>query len=94
MLRFKSVNVKGVDNCIIPNCIFVLLVFFRHYNRYFNENHPTVKGYDIYKYSGKELVEFMKRPDPACRYCTWVMKKETTQWDYSKREKSEWCEDV
>ena len=68
--------------------------FFQHYNRYFNESHPTVKGYDIYKYSGKELVEFMKRPDPACRYCTWVMKKETTQWDYSKREKSEWCEDV
>jgi len=66
----------------------------QHYNRYFNENHETVKGYDIYKYSGKELVEFMKRPDPACRYCTWVMKNETTQWDYSKREKSEWCEDV
>ena len=66
----------------------------QHYNRYFNENHETVKGYDIYKYSGKELVEFMKRPDPACRYCTWVMKKETAQWDYSKREKSEWCEDV
>ena len=68
--------------------------FFRHYNRYFNESHPTIKGYDIYKYSGKELVEFMKRPDPACRYCTWAMKKETTQWDYSKQEKSEWCEDV
>ena len=66
----------------------------KHYNRYFNENHPTVKGHDIYKYSGKELVEFMKRPDPACRYCTWVMKKETTQWDYSKREKSEWCQDI
>ena len=70
------------------------MCFLQHYNRYFNENHETVKGYDIYKYSGKELVEFMKRPDPACRYCTWVMKKETTQWDYSKREKSEWCEDV
>lgn len=68
--------------------------FFQHYNRYFNKNYPTIKGYDIYKYSGKELVQFMKRPDPACRYCTWVMKKETSQWGYSKREKSEWCEDV
>ena len=70
------------------------LFSLKHYNRYFNESHPTVKGYDIYEYSGKELVKFMKRPDPACRYCTWVMKRETTQWDYSKREKSEWCEDV
>lgn len=73
---------------ICPMC------FLQHYNHYFNENHETVKGYDIYKYSGKELVQFMKRPDPACRYCTWVVKNETTQWDYSKREKSEWCEDV
>ena len=70
------------------------LFSLKHYNRYFNENHPTIKGYDIYKYSGKELVQFMKRPDPACRYCTWVVKNETTQWGYSKREKSEWCEDV
>ena len=68
--------------------------FLQHYNRYFNENHETVRGYDIYKYSGKELQQFMTRPDPACRYCTWVMKKEITQWDYSKREKSEWCEGV
>lgn len=73
---------------ICPMC------FLQHYNHYFNENHETVKGYDIYKYSGEELVRLMKQPDPACRYCTWAMKKETTQWDYSKREKSEWCEDV
>ena len=98
---------KNDSNAVFSHCRYVFchklwnsklylcpMCFFQHYNRYFNESHPTIKGYDIYKYSGKELVEFMKRPDPACRYCTWVMKKETTQWGYSKREKSEWCEDV
>ena len=91
---FRKCPLKTCHRLYHSKLYLCQMCFLEHYNRYFNENHETVKGYDIYKYSGKELVEFMKRPDPACRYCTWVMKNETTQWDYSKREKSEWCGDV
>ena len=65
----------------------------QHYNSYFGTNHQPIKGYDIYRYSGKELQKFMNQSDFACRYCTWVFPSLMTDWSYSKREKSEWCKE-
>ena len=65
-----------------------------YYNRYFGTNHEIIKGWDIYKYSGRELQKFMSRSDPCCRYCTWASNPIETEWNYSEREKYEWCEDV
>ena len=64
--------------------------FFQHYNRYFNENHETVKGYDIYKYSGKELQSFLNKPIPFCRFCHHAVHRKSFPWEVSKRRAEEW----
>lgn len=88
--------------CKYKNCIqlyrsklYICNAFhLKKYNEYFHESQETIRGYDIYQYSGRELQAFMNQPDPCCRYCGWVLKNETIPWDYSKRKKSEWCADV
>ena len=64
--------------------------FLQHYNRYFNENHETIRGYDIYKYSGKELQSFLNKPIPFCRFCHHAVHPKSFPWEVSKRKAEEW----
>jgi MoaA/NifB/PqqE/SkfB family radical SAM enzyme len=65
----------------------------KYFNAYFNQHLPvTDKDYiDLYKIkSKKEIIDFLCKPFPFCRFCR---TKETTFgeiWDISKREITEW----
>lgn len=64
----------------------------KYINKEFNENFKvSERDYiDIYKVSSlKEIMEFLSRPIPFCRYCN-VFKCENQDWEVSKKEKEEW----
>lgn len=44
-------------------------VYRYYYNVRFNTNFDLPIGIDIYAVSGKEIVETLNKPDPACRWC-------------------------
>jgi len=65
----------------------------RHFNKFFNKNIPiTDEDYiDIYKAENeKEVMLFLSKPKPICKYC--YVEKRTTghQWQKSKKDIKEW----
>ncbi len=65
----------------------------RHFNKYFNKNIPLsdTDYMDIYKAQNEEeIMLFLSRPIPMCKYC--YVKKRTTghPWQKSKKDIKEW----
>ena len=59
-------------------------------NEYFHADHEVPEGWDIYKYSGKELQSFLNKPIPFCRYCYHMVHPKSFPWEISKRKAEEW----
>ena len=65
----------------------------RHFNKFFNKNIPITDAdyIDIYEAQNKEEVMlFLSRPIPLCKYC--YVKKRTSghPWQRSKKDIKEW----
>ncbi|MDR1159509.1 MAG: radical SAM protein, partial [Syntrophomonadaceae bacterium] len=63
------------------------------FNKYFGKDlRVTEKDYiDIYKAKNKqEILDFLHKPIPFCRYCNLAASSSGLEWDISKREISEW----
>jgi hypothetical protein len=67
-------------------------VKIKYVNKRFGENFQVSEKdcIDIYKISSlQEIMEFLSRPIPFCRYCN-VFKHKKQEWGVSKEEKEEW----
>ena len=62
-------------------------------NEYFHANHEVPEGWDIYKYSGKELQNFLNKPIPFCRFCHHAVHPKSFPWEVSKRKAEEWMQE-
>ncbi|MDR0382544.1 MAG: radical SAM protein [Spirochaetaceae bacterium] len=65
----------------------------RHFNAHFNKNMTVSEEnfIDIYKVSNlDEILSFLSRPIPFCKYCNLKKIKRGIKWDISKKEISEW----
>jgi hypothetical protein len=65
----------------------------RHFNRYFGANLPLTDkdSIDIYKTRNfKEIMRFLARPIPACRYCDIGAYTYGHKWVVSKKDMGEW----
>jgi hypothetical protein len=72
--------------CSLPSNI-------RHFNNFFKKNIPlTNTDYvDIYKArSEEEVLDFLCRPIPFCRYCHVTKRTAGHRWQKSKKDISEW----
>jgi MoaA/NifB/PqqE/SkfB family radical SAM enzyme len=65
----------------------------RHFNEYFHKNMEISDEnfIDIYKASSiDEILEFLSRPIPFCKYCGIKKIKRGIKWETSKKEIAEW----
>jgi MoaA/NifB/PqqE/SkfB family radical SAM enzyme len=72
--------------CSIPSTI-------HYFNEYFKQNLEVVpQDYiDIYKVKSiEEILDFLARPIPFCRYCNVDARTYKNKWEVSKKEISEW----
>jgi hypothetical protein len=63
------------------------------FNEYFNKdlNVSAMDSIDIYKAKNiGEILDFLHKPVPFCRYCNWKAVQTQIPWRTSKREISEW----
>ena len=89
-LCFESKNCHCLDNgkmflCYLPPCVDI-------FNRQFEKNIPVVEedSIDIYKASSiSEIIEFLKKPMPFCKYCD-VKNRNPINWGVSKKVVEEW----
>jgi len=80
------------DGRIYTCCIAAHIKFF---NEYFKQNLAiTDEDYvDIYKVnSKKEIINFLEKPFPFCRYCKTSETKFAQRWGISKNEITEWID--
>ncbi|MDR2597140.1 MAG: radical SAM protein [Treponema sp.] len=78
------------DSRIYTCCFAAHIKFF---NRYFKQNLAiTDDDYiDIYKVTNKdEIINFLEKPFPFCRYCKTSQTKFAQSWGISKKEITEW----
>ena len=64
-----------------------------HFNTYFGENLEVDKkdGIDIYDVQSKEdILNFLSKPIPFCRYCAVERRTYDNLWEYSKQKIEEW----
>jgi hypothetical protein len=100
----KQDMVKSHKLCGLANLCFQLIdgklyqcettAFINYFNKYFNQKlQITENDYiDIYKAkSMKEILDFLCKPVPFCRYCDVKGRKALFQWGLSKKEISEWA---
>jgi MoaA/NifB/PqqE/SkfB family radical SAM enzyme len=67
----------------------------RFFNEYFNQNLVVgEKDYvDIYRVNSKEeIIDFIERPFPFCRYCKTSEMKFAQRWGITKKEITEWVD--
>lgn len=72
--------------CVVPPNIY-------HFNNYFGENLVVDDndGIDIYQAKDShEILEFLARPIPFCRYCRVHERTYDNKWEFSKLKKEEW----
>lgn len=72
--------------CVLPPNII-------HFNTYFGENLEVDKkdGIDIYDVQSKEdILNFLSKPIPFCRYCAVERRTYDNLWEYSKQKIEEW----
>jgi MoaA/NifB/PqqE/SkfB family radical SAM enzyme len=65
----------------------------RHFNRHFNKELPLTEkdSIDIYKAKDfKEILRFLSRPIPACRYCDISAYSYGHAWNVSRKNIDEW----
>jgi MoaA/NifB/PqqE/SkfB family radical SAM enzyme len=65
----------------------------KHFNAYFDKNMEITEDnfIDIYQVSGlNEILEFVSKPIPFCKYCSLKKIKRGIRWDTSKRKIHEW----
>jgi hypothetical protein len=63
------------------------------FNKYFNQNLQVSEkdSIDIYKVKSiDEILDFLCKPIPFCRYCNWKKCKTQIPWHISKKDISEW----
>jgi uncharacterized radical SAM superfamily Fe-S cluster-containing enzyme len=81
----------AVQNGRIATCSFVFNI--RHFNKYFNRQIPVTAAdsIDIYKaQSMQEIVDFVNRPIPLCRYCKSMGEEIVGGWRKTENKISEW----
>lgn len=63
-----------------------------HFNRYFCQKLETSDkdSINIYTTDANEILEFLARPIPFCRYCNIDARQENIPWEISKKNISEW----
>ena len=77
----------------IYTCCFAAHI--KIFNKYFNQNLEICeKDYvDIYKVNNKEeIIKFLEKPFPFCRYCKTSDIKFAQKWDITKKEITEWID--
>jgi len=80
------------DGKIYTCCIAAHIKFF---NEYFGQNLAVSKDdyVDIYKVnSKKEIINFLEKPFPFCRYCKTSETRFAQRWGISKNEITEWID--
>jgi hypothetical protein len=63
------------------------------FNDYFGKNLQVSEDdfIDIYKAKSiGEILDFLRKPIPFCRYCNWIASQTRLEWHVSKKEISEW----
>ncbi|OEJ15974.1 radical SAM protein [Brachyspira hampsonii] len=101
----KSDPFNNFINCFIANnCLFLnhgklfscgLVSNIRHFNDYFNKNlEVTEHDYiDIYKAKDyNEILQFLAKPMPFCRYCDITKWHSIGKWETSKRNIEEYID--
>lgn len=94
---------KNFMNCFQANkCIFLsngkiytccVAGNIKHFNKYFNKNIPISDNdyINIYKVKSiKEILEFLCKPIPLCKYCNVEGRTYEHKWKRSKKEITEW----
>jgi hypothetical protein len=69
------------------------IAYIQQFNSYFNQNLEVTQEdwIDIYKAeSTNEIVDFLFKPKPFCRYCNMKGNVYNVKWKLSKREIAEW----
>jgi uncharacterized radical SAM superfamily Fe-S cluster-containing enzyme len=81
----------AVQNGRVATCSFVFNM--RHFNKYFRQNIPVTEmdSIDIYKaQTMREIVDFVNRPIPLCRYCKSMGEEISGPWRKTEYAISEW----
>jgi MoaA/NifB/PqqE/SkfB family radical SAM enzyme len=81
----------AVQNGRIATCSFVFNI--RHFNKYFNRQIPVTEldSINIYKAGNmQEIVDFVNRPIPLCRYCKSMGEEIVGAWRKTENKISEW----
>lgn len=71
--------------------------YIRHLADYFNLNLKTVRrdSIDIYKAKARDdILRFIRRPVPFCRYCDLSERTSNVKWAVSRRDLGEWMPDA
>jgi len=77
----------------IYNCC--IAAHIRFFNEYFNQNLVIGENdyVDIYKINSREeIIDFLERPFPFCRYCKTSEMKFAQRWGITKKEITEWVD--
>lgn len=82
----KSYKINVLKNGKMYTC--PKTAFIDIYNNYFNTNVPTDKGIDIYKYAGKVIINYLKKPVATCAYCLYGVVAH--KWSTTSKSKDEW----
>ncbi len=67
--------------------------YARHFNKYFNQHLELSDrdGIDIYKAQNiQEILNFLAKPIPFCRYCNWRNRIFGMKWGVSSKKIEEW----
>jgi hypothetical protein len=81
----------ALKNGRLATCCFVFTM--RHFNKYFNKNVPVSDedSIDIYSVkSTREILDFLFKPIPLCRYCKSMGNEIAGKWRRSARAIEEW----
>ena len=94
---------KSFYKCFVSNnCIMLkegklftctLIPNIEHFNKYFNKNLQVCNEdyIDIHKAKNKEeILDFLSRPVPFCRYCNPDIKDYSLNWEPTKKDIKEW----
>lgn len=72
--REKTFTYCRHKTCTIlrDDCIYIcpICAYIDKYNKYFNKNIPVPKGININSNSAKQILEYLKKSEETCNYCT------------------------